>query len=261
MKLFLIIILFHFTINAQNLHTLTSNYVLESNNVFVFTPKEYNENNNYPLIYLLHGWTGNYKQWSEIVNLQQYADNYKMIIVCPDGYSNSWYVNSPIRPNMKFQTFFFENLVPFIHNNYNVDENNIFITGLSMGGHGAFLLLISNPDYFKGAGSTSGILDITEFPDKWEMSETLGSFNSYPENWIRNSVLFQIEKIYGLNKKLIVDCGIEDFAFRNNLKFKAYCDEKGINIYSIFMSGKHERSYWAKSIKFHFDFFSKSIKE
>lgn len=261
MKILLFVLILFVNLTAQQFHTITSNYVPQGNNVNVFLPKDYNDSNIYPLIYLLHGWTGDYKQWNEIVNLQQFADNYKMIIVCPDGYSNSWYVNSPLRPNMKFINFFFENLVPFIHNNYSVDVNNIFISGLSMGGHGAYLLLIANPDYFKGAGSTSGILDITEFPDKWEISETLGSFNSYPENWIRNSVLFQIEKIYGLNKKLILDCGIEDFAFRNNIKFKAFCEDRGINIYSIFMSGKHDRAYWSKSIKFHFDFFSRFINE
>ncbi len=45
---------------------------------------------------MLHGHSGDYKQWSEIVDLKYYANKYNFLIVCPDGNFDSWYVDSPI---------------------------------------------------------------------------------------------------------------------------------------------------------------------
>ena len=50
-----------------------------------------------PVLYLLHGATGDYKNWIEKVPaIQSYANRHDLIIVCPDGGFTSWYFDSPI---------------------------------------------------------------------------------------------------------------------------------------------------------------------
>ena len=57
----------------------------------------------YPVLYLLHGYTGNNTDWSQQTNLSAYAARYRLIIVMPDG-SNGWYVNSASDPKPRRRT-------------------------------------------------------------------------------------------------------------------------------------------------------------
>lgn len=55
----------------------------------------------FPVVYLLHGATGNYKDWVSVVPaIKDYADQYQLMIVCPDGGFTSWYFDSPVDPAM-----------------------------------------------------------------------------------------------------------------------------------------------------------------
>src|SRR5512147_1557914 len=47
----------------------------------------------YPVLYLLHGWHGDYQNWTTLTNLTFYAENLPIIIVMPDA-ADSWYVDS-----------------------------------------------------------------------------------------------------------------------------------------------------------------------
>ena len=40
----------------------------------------------FPVVYLLHGYSGDYSNWvNKVPAIKKEADQYKMIIVCPDG--------------------------------------------------------------------------------------------------------------------------------------------------------------------------------
>lgn len=121
----------------QDTLLINADYIPYTDTALVFYPKDYNPDTSYPLLFMFHGCTGNYAQWNEIANLDSIADKEGFIIVTPDGFYSSWYVNSPVINNSQYETFFFNNLVPSIFHKFNIDKKNIFITGLSMGGHGA----------------------------------------------------------------------------------------------------------------------------
>lgn len=227
----------------------------------MFLPDHYNRDKKYPLLFMLHGHGGDQNQWNGIVDLKWYANKYGFIIVCPDGNYDSWYVNSPILKESQFENYFFKNLVPEIFSNYSIDSNNIFITGLSMGGHGAINLFLNHPYFFKSAGSTSGILDLIPFPDNWGIKNLLGDQETYRDNWVKHSAIYNLDKIRNFHKKLIVDCGTEDFAFDVNRRFRDSCAANGININFIQTSGNHSYDYWAKSIIEHFNFFKAMVEE
>jgi len=263
MKKSLLILVLVFTIIfiiVQNLSTSHDDYSKYFNQYLTFKPDNFNHNQMYPLLFMLHGHSGDYKQWSEIVDLQKYANKFGFIIVCPDGKYDSWYVDSPILKESQFESYFFNDLVPEIFSNYSIDSNNVFITGLSMGGHGAINLFFNHPQFFKSAGSTSGILDLLPFPDNWEIKNVLGDQEKYRDNWIKHSAIYNLDKIKNLNKKFIVDCGTEDFAYDVNRRFRDSCEVKGIKLKFIQTHGDHSSEYWSKSIIYHFEFFTEMIK-
>src|SRR5690606_13868590 len=126
--------------------------------VSVQTPTNYQSSKSYPLVFMLHGYSENYEQWSKTTDLKKLATDYQMILVCPEGFVN-YYLNSPNLKTFQYEDFFFQELVPNIEEKYNIDNKNIFITGLSMGGYGALSLFIKHSEFFNTAASTSGALE------------------------------------------------------------------------------------------------------
>ncbi|MGE5430578.1 MAG: alpha/beta hydrolase [Syntrophomonadaceae bacterium] len=256
-KILLVLLLFSVKqAYSQNLIIKDSKNIPHADTSLVFLPGGYTHSGSYPLLIMLHGWSGNYKQWDDITGgLQKYADKYQFIIVCPDGFYDSWYVDSPINPKSRFETFLTQEFLPDIKSKYGIDESNIFITGLSMGGHGAMLMLLKHPDVFRSAGSSSGILDITEFPDRWSMLNALGKYTEKPENWEKNTDISLLSNIKGLDKEIIFDCGTEDFAYNVNKKFNEKCIDLKVKATFISQPGSHNRQYWSKTIENHLRFF------
>lgn len=254
--LFIILLISFKQAYSQELLIKDSGNIPHADTSLVVLPAGYTQSQSYPLLIMLHGWSGNYKQWDEVTGgLRKYADKYQFIIVCPDGFYDSWYVDSPVNPKSRFETFFIQELMPEIKSKYRIDERNVFITGLSMGGHGAMLMLLKHPDIFKSAGSTSGILDITEFPDRWSMLNALGRYTEKPENWVKNTDISLLDNIKDRDKEIIFDCGTEDFAYNVNKKFNEKCIALKIKATFISQPGSHNRQYWDKTIENHFRFF------
>src|ERR1043165_121306 len=73
-----------------------------------------------PVVYLLHGYGGWYSNWLiRVPELKDYADQYKLMIVCPDG-ANSWYFDSPVDPAMRYETYISQEVPAYIESHYAV---------------------------------------------------------------------------------------------------------------------------------------------
>ncbi len=91
----------------------------------------------FPVVYMLNGYDGDCNQWLKgTPELPALADRYGMLMVLPSG-MDSWYVDSPLRPDMQMASFITDELIPEIDRRYSTDTSRRAITGLSMGGHGA----------------------------------------------------------------------------------------------------------------------------
>ena len=114
----------------------------------VITPKDYNDQNSeLPVLYLLHGAGGYFSNWFfRVPEIEEYANDYNIIIVCPDGNKTSWYIDSPIDSSSQYESYITRELVPAIDQKYRTikHKSGRAITGLSMGGHGAFYLAFRN---------------------------------------------------------------------------------------------------------------------
>jgi len=216
----------------------------------------------YPVLYLLHGYDGDYSNWDKKTDMRSLADQYGMIIVCPDGSKNSWYLDDPIDQKSQYETHVALEVPRFIDAHYRTikSREGRAITGLSMGGHGALLLAFRHWEIFGAAGSMSGGLDLRPFSDRWSIAEKLGSISVYPERWEENSVINNIGKFPPGKLRIIIDCGVDDFFIGvNRAMHKKLLDAKIPHDYSE-RPGGHSWTYWGNSIKYQVLFFYEYFK-
>ncbi len=253
--LFLCTLLYTVQSNAQEQKIFSSKKIPAKDTVWIFKPSNYDSLQQYATVFLLHGWSSNYKQWSEISNLQYYADLYNFILVCPDGFYDSWYLNSPKQKNWQYESFFFDELLPQLEKAYPIDKQNIFITGLSMGGHGAMLYFIRHNDIFKAAASTSGAINIFDGKLNLGLSRLLGKKNEEADNWRENSVAQNIGKLKGNTKAFLLDCGLSDGLYPYNVALFKKSHDLGLNVIFMSQEGIHNQLYWHKTLPMHLAFF------
>lgn len=214
------------------------------------TPDSYKTKKQFPVMYLLHGHGGNYASWIKSVPaLKDIADNNQMIIVCPDGNVSSWYFDSPLLPEWKYETYVSSELVSWVDSKYKTikSKEGRGITGLSMGGHGALYLAIKHQDVFGVAGSMSGGVDFRPFPKNWAIAEKLGSYEAYPKNWNDHTVINLVSYIKP-DLKLLIDCGTEDFFYAVNEALHSVLLANKVQHDYITRPGKHNWDYWKESI-------------
>lgn len=227
--------------------------------IIVILPEGYSSNKKYTTVYFLHGLDEKAEQDIQRYNLEQIATENNEIIVCLNGHRNCWYLDSPIKGQMQYKSYFFEMIMPYINKHYSTDSDNIFITGISMGGHGAMTLFLDHPDIFKGAGSCSGVLDLkySKSRDK-TLAAVIGDYNDGKnENFKKYSANYNVKRLEGKEDKFIyVNCGTEDHVLDTSLNFLKECKKYHIEVQSKFSHGKHKHNYWAKSLYRHFQLFA-----
>src|SRR5450759_1140378 len=218
----------------------------------VITPDDYASAKALPVVYLLHGHSGNYSDWViKAKGFEKAVDLYEIIIVCPDG-NNSWYWDSPVDPNYKYETYVSTELVSWIDSKYKTikDRKGRAITGLSMGGHGALYLAIKHQDVFGAAGSMSGGVDIRPFPNNWDMSRQLGTYAEQPERWEKNTVINMLNLLTPNSLAIIIDCGTDDFFFKVNENLHRQLMYRNIPHDYITRPGAHTWPYWTNAVKY-----------
>ncbi len=261
------ILFLSFAVNAASVDTVivASSGMHKSIKCVVITPMGYdNETNRFPVVYLLHGYSGKYSDWIIKMpeGLKALADENKMIIVCPDGGFSSWYFDSPMDSNFKYETYVATEVVNYMDKNYRTiaDKDHRAITGLSMGGHGGLFLALRHPDIFGAAGSMSGGVDLSESRNRFDIMKRIGDTTINAQNWHDYSVVNLIEHYANTPVKIIFDCGINDiFINGNRLLNKKMLELKIPHEYTE-RPGEHNWEYWKNSVVFQLYYFRKFFK-
>jgi S-formylglutathione hydrolase FrmB len=216
----------------------------------------------FPVVYLLHGYSGNYGSWlKDAPQLQLRADQYQVMLVCPDGGYGSWYFDSPINDSIKYETFITKELLPYIDSNFptSANKDHRAITGLSMGGHGGLFLGMRHSNLFGNAGSVCGGVDIRPFPNSWDIKKSLGTIIENPQNWIDYSVVTIAKNLKPNQLNIIFDCGVADFFIDVNRSLHQLLLTNKIDHDYTERPGGHNKAYWSNSIDYQLQFFSKKF--
>ena len=180
------------------------------------------------------------------------------MVVCPEV-GNTWYIDSPIDKNSQYETYITKELVPQIEKKFRVerDKSKRGITGASMGGHGALILAIRNPEIFGAAGSTSGAVNLLKHKNTLLLDKIFGDEASTQELRKNNSAFHLVEKMNPGSPYLFIDCGFDDFLFDVNKALAEKLMKLKIPHDFTFRPGGHTHDYWNNAIEYHMLFFKR----
>lgn len=237
----------------------------------VVLPKGYNDGKGtsprYPVVYLLHGLTGHYSNWTDRTKVAELALGHNFIIVTPEG-DNGWYSDSVTTATNKYESYIVSELVPQIDARYRTlaDREHRVIAGLSMGGYGSLKFGLKYPQLFSLVGSFSGALGATDFDRGISESEAPNSFFGI----VRASLTAafgppggearKANDIFGIVRGMSTEqlkslpyvyqsCGTEDPLIQNNRDFMALILEKKIPHEYRQHPGGHDWTFWDEQIR------------
>jgi S-formylglutathione hydrolase FrmB len=249
-------------VQAASVDTLSiySNSMHRPVKTVVVLPAAYQQNSTmkFPVIYLLHGAFGSYNNWiTRVPHIQQLADQYKIMIVCPDGGYTSWYYDSPIDTTYRFETFVGTEVPAYMDTHYRTiaDRKGRAITGLSMGGHGGIFLGFRHADRFSAVGSMSGALNSTIITKGYGVEKRLGDTAANREYWQNWSALKVVEQYPKDSLNILIDCGTEDMVIGMNRAMHEKLLKLKIPHEYIERPGKHDWNYWNTAIDTQLFFF------
>ncbi len=250
----------------------------------IVLPENYYKNKHaYPVVYLLHGLGDDETSWIEYGRIGQIAGKaiaekeiIPMIFVIPQGF-RTYYVND-FANTFRYQDMFVQELIPFIDSCYRTiaDKKHRATLGYSMGGFGALIIPLKNPEII----NTCVPLSISIRTDKKYMEE-------YGPEWDK-----QWGSLFGGVGKTGVD-RITDY-YKQNYPFHIFMQDdlsklKELNIYidngddeqtlcrsneELHMllrdrnfphqfrvrNGGHEFSYWREALKNGLNFISDAFE-
>src|SRR5437870_6183923 len=229
----------------------------------VILPADYRTSSRtrYPVLYLLHGLTGHYSDWLTKTNVADYATQYRMIVVMPEG-KDGWYTDSASVPNDKYESYILKELIPDVQKRYRTIETRFGrgVAGLSMGGYGALKFGLKSPGTFAFAASLSGAQAAPFWTEK-DLKDpgairdsVLSVFGPAGSDTRKANDIFEGVRSMTPNRVaglpyLYLDCGTEDGLISTNQQFAALLREKKSPHEYRELPGDHNWRYWDQQVQ------------
>jgi S-formylglutathione hydrolase len=126
----------------------------------VYLPAKLPPGQKLPVVYLLHGNGGGYREWSNYSNVAEFAAR-GLILVMPEG-GSSYYANSALKPEDRYEDYLIHDLIADVQTRFPTvaRRENRAVIGVSMGGFAAVYLSLTHPDLFIFAGAISPAIDV-----------------------------------------------------------------------------------------------------
>lgn len=241
----------------------------------VFLPPQAN-NTKVPLLWYLSGLTCSHQNVMDKGEYRRLAAELGVAIVCPDtsprgldvadepdnwqfGQGAGFYLDAtqaPYDKNYRMYSYILSELPELIGKNFAVDLARQSIFGHSMGGHGALIMALKNPNHFKSVSAFAPIVE----PSTADWSRL--AFEKYlgedTFNWHEYDAVSLIEDGARV-KHILVDQGTKDTFLDTGLRpwlLQEACENAGINL-TLNMREGYDHSYYFVStfmdehIKYH----------
>lgn len=265
-----------------------SQYLQNNTDVLVVLPDRprtvdaadfYSSGKKYKVLWLLHGTFGDYTDWIRKSNIELYACEHDLIVVMPSGL-NSDYVNwDGFGTGYRPYDYILKELMPLVQNWFPASaarEDN-FIAGLSMGGFGATMIGVNNPDKFAAVASLSAPPTAPEKMVKPRGMAAMPGAAQRKANTIANAggeeaYLASMQNTWrliteewqsGKLPRLYFCCGKQDFLYPGYKEWKKHCQEAGLEgiVFEEIRGYTHEWRFWDLTIQHALDFFGITTPE
>lgn len=126
----------------------------------LYVPANYDGSESFPLVFNLHGYTSNMDQQIVYGDFRSIADTANFLVVHPNGTFDTGgnrFWNAFNVPGVD-DIGFLSTLIDTINNNYNVDLNRVYSTGMSNGGYMSFELACQLSNRIASVASVTGTM-------------------------------------------------------------------------------------------------------
>jgi putative tributyrin esterase len=113
-----------------------------------------------PVVYLLHGGGGGFRDWTNDSDVARFAES-GLLLVMPEG-GSSYYTNAVDPPQDRYEDYIVSDLIADVESRFPAatGRSNRAIVGVSMGGFGAVKIALRHPELFAFAGGLSSAIDV-----------------------------------------------------------------------------------------------------
>ena len=218
----------------------------------------------YPVLYLLHGATGDHSNWTEFSDVAELTADSGLLVVMPDGGEWGWYSdwwNGGEGGQPAWETFHLSEVREIIERDWQAGEDRA-VAGLSMGGFGAMHYATAHPELFSAVASFSGVVDpngsgLSIDPLAW------GDPNEQSEIWAAHDPVAMADALAGKSVYLSWGDGqpgpldpagavaddLEAWVAPQNEALAARLEELGIVSIVESGPGTHTWPYWERGLR------------
>ena len=201
----------------------------------VLLPENYDENNDYPSLYLLHGKGSDYDKWITSLKVKKILDYYysrglkDIIVIMPDA-GDTYYLDGYLN-GIKYESYLRNIFIPTMENLYalSMERKYKYIGGFSMGGYGALMYSLKWGEEFSFCHAMSTPVEGKNEP-------------------LIVSTLTYIDKFAGKLPYMIFDVGDKDPFLGANLTAYYYLENLDVPYQLIIREGSHEAGFWKESL-------------
>ena len=210
----------------------------------------------------LSGLTCNEENFITKSFVQEHLENSKTMVICPDtsprgldlmgehrdydfGSGASFYVNAvtdEYKNNYKMYDYIVKDLVGLLKSDFKVSKFGIF--GHSMGGHGALMLGLREPEIFETVSAFSPIVNPLNAP--WGQKAFSGYLGNNKNLWKKYDTTEIVKSSESVDKTLLIDQGTSDEFLERELltsNLETACKESGQKIKVNYREG-YDHSYY-----------------
>lgn len=223
-----------------------------------------------PVVYLLHGGGGGFRDWSDYSDVARYAAPDRtggLILVMPEG-GSSYYMNAALKPEDRYEDYLVDDLIPDVESRFPAAKGreNRAIVGVSMGGFAAVKLALTRPDLFAFAGGMSPAIDVPSRRFSWRRWEQGMRFRRIFGPW--GSKTRQISDPFVLVQSadpaktpyLYLTAGEQEALLDPNRGFSAKLRERGFSHEFHTRPGGHDWTEWDAQIPGCFESLAQHLK-
>ena len=222
----------------------------------------------YPVVYLLHGFGGNEREFlihfADPSLLGRLADKYGVLIVTPAA-GTSFYLDSPQDPASQYESFMVRELLPWVAGHYRTAPGRAgrALAGFSMGGHGALYLGLRHPDLFGAASGMAAALDLAITHNyAWSyppVRRLLGDFD--PARYRQYSVVGMVEQLKASHLPVLLDCDVDDeFFIGAHRQLHQALLAAGVPHDYCERPGRHDFAYVADALEYQLLFLTRHLR-
>lgn len=203
-----------------------------------------------PALYLLHGLSDDETIWMRRTAIERYVSQYYLAVIMPYG-DRAFYTDLP--NGSRYYTFISDELPRLMESYFPLsnERNDRFISGLSMGGYGAFKCAFANPDKYAAVAGMSSVCHLD-----WCSRDVTPLYKAiFPDGKPaeHDNIFTTSSKTAALpaadRPKVFQYCGVDDFLWKDNLDLRRHLTELGYDYTWEEGPGGHCWDNWDERIR------------